>query len=116
AKAGVTALSSSVDSNNRILNLTVGTLTGPGTISVSSNSEDNRPIRLTVIDATAFSGEFNFDHGIVDFENDIGSGGSLSLSGTSRIVLDQALTFSSVSINGAVLAEGTHTFAQLNAA
>jgi len=115
-QSGATRLSASTQGNNRTLNLSIGTLTGSGGFTIDANSGSTRPIKISIDDATGYTGDFGFANGLIDFDNDFASGGSLTLSGTSVLVLDQSVSFTAVTINGTSLAAGTYSFADLNAA
>lgn len=115
-QSGTTRLSASTDANGRTLNLSIGTLTGAGGFSVDSASGSNRLIQISVTDASGYTGDIGLGRGLVDFNTDINSGGSLTLSGSVVLTLDQSISFTAVTINGTPLGAGTHTFAELNGA
>ncbi len=115
-QSGETRLSASSNANGRTLNLTIGTLTGAGGFTIDSGSGTGRPVQISVTDASAYTGAFNFGNGSIDFNSDIASGGSLSLSGSAVLTLDQNLSFTAVTINGVSLGAGLHSFAELDAA
>lgn len=115
-RSGVTNLRPSSASNNRNMNLAIGTLFGSGNFAMDPTSQAGRTLFLSVTDATAYTGAFDFDRGVINFDNDLVSGGSLILSGTAVVTLDQSISFTSVVIDGAPLVAGFHSFADLNAA
>src|SRR5690606_13268515 len=97
--SGVTLLNASADANGRTLNLSINTLSGAGAFGISPISGNTRAVKLSIADASSYTGDFNFNRGVVNFDSDAVSGGSLTLGGTVRLVLDQALTFKAVTIN-----------------
>jgi MYXO-CTERM domain-containing protein len=115
-RSGVTNLRPSSATNNRNMNLAIGTLFGSGDFAMDPTSQAGRTLFLSVTDATAYTGGFGFDRGVINFENNLVSGGSLTLSGTAVVTLDQSVTFSSVTISGTALAAGFHSFDSLNSA
>lgn len=112
--SGTTRLSASASGTNRSLSLEIGTLSGTGDFAIDAASPDNRTIFISATDATAYTGNFDFSRGTINFNNDLVSGGSLTLSGSVSVVLDQNVTFSSVTIAGNALAAGTYSFSTLN--
>lgn len=114
-RSGVTNLRPSSASNNRNMNLAIGTLFGSGDFAMDPTSQAGRTLFLSVTDATAYAGDFGFDRGVINFNNNLVSGGSLTLSGTAVVTLDQSVTFASVSVGGTELTPGFHSFESLNA-
>ncbi|MDF3059179.1 MAG: glycosyltransferase family 1 [Rariglobus sp.] len=98
----------------RTLDLQIGTLTGSGNFTIDSGSVADNMIAISVTNATNYTGNFNFAQGTINFNNDLVSGGSLTLSGTAIVTLDQSVTFSSVTISGTALTAGFHSFSSLN--
>lgn len=115
-QSGMTRLSASSNANNRTLNLSIGTLTGSGGFTADANSGSTRPIKISIENAAGYTGDLGFANGLVDFDSAIDSGGSLTLTGSSVLVLDQSVSFTAVTINGTPLTAGTHSFESLNTA
>jgi hypothetical protein len=114
-QAGDTRLSASSNANNRTLNLEIGTLFGAGNFTVDSASGSSRTIFISATNATNYTGNFNFAQGTINFNNNLVSGGSLTLSGTAIVTLDQNITFASVTIAGTTLEEQRfYSFTELN--
>lgn len=113
-QSGDTRVRASGTAGARTLDLQIGTLTGTGSFSIDSGNTQENTIFITVTDATGYTGNFDFARGTINFNNDLVSDGALTLSGSVSLVLDQNVTFSSVTIGGSALAVGTHTFASLN--
>ncbi len=107
-RAGDTRLSASTLDKERTLNLTIGTLVGAGNFTIDSLSGSAQAIFISVADATDYTGGFHFESGLVDFNNDLVSAGSLTVSGTAKIRLDSRVSFNSVTIGGTVLDPGTY--------
>lgn len=104
------------DSDARTLNLNIGTLTGNGNFTLK-NSVNNGTVQLTVGNASGYTGDITFDASrvnILEFKNDLISGGGLVLGTNSQINLKQNVTFETVEINGSFLAAGTYPYAALN--
>lgn len=114
-QSGVTALRTSSGTNNRHLNLEIGTLTGSGGFTIDATAQTGRTLFLSATDATAYTGTFDFSHNtIINFDNDLVSGGSLLLSGSAKVMLDQDVSFASVTISGTSLSDGVYSFATLD--
>ncbi len=84
-------------------------LTGSGTLQTTSND------RNLILDnaASTFSGLFDITTGNLGFAQSHSLSASLALSGSGQVVLTQNVSFSSLSINGDIIGEGTYTEADL---
>jgi hypothetical protein len=99
--------------------LSIGTLTGGGNFAVMAangqGANQSRTLQLSATTASAFTGNITWsgtNKPILKFGNGLVSGGGLIASdASSRILLDQNVTFASVTLNGSPLAIGTYTFA-----
>lgn len=98
--------------NFRRVRLAVGTLTGSANITTSGGSGSRSVFSAT--NALGYTGNILHSQGRLDFNNDLISSGGLSLSSGAELILDQNLTFTSVSIGGSALTAGTYTFSNLN--
>jgi|GEM_PF-1365657 NPCBM/NEW2 domain. len=116
AAEGEVLLSAANDANNRALVLSIGRLVGSAPFVISPSSGDARTVRLSVNNGIDYTGAFSFSRGVVEFDNDLVSGGSLALDGTVRLSLKRSVTFASVVIDGVALPAGTHTYDDLRAA
>jgi len=102
------------DHEARAVTLNIGTLTGSGNL-VSGGSSSGATLNLSIADAANFTGSFNHVAGRLNFNSDFTSGGGLALSLGTFVTLDQAVTFTSLSIAGDVLGAGEYSYAYLNA-
>jgi len=115
---GTTTLNANV-SGGQITNFSFDFLSGAGDLEfISTNvSGGGRVINLSVIDGSTFTGNLFWASGnpvTVSFGNDLYLAGStFTAESTSRITLDQDVSFGGLVIDGDVLAEGTYTYAFL---
>ncbi len=100
------------DSNNSVLNVSLGTVTGTGDFNLYYYRTTGR-IKLTMDDATSYQGSIIQADGYLEFENALSSAGSIGLPNPAKVTLNHDVTFTSATVNGVALALGTHTAASL---
>lgn len=101
--------------SGRNLTVNIGTLDGAGDLALFQTTT----VHLSITDASGFTGNITWgdaSNSVLNFGNDLVSGGGLVALGTSRIALDQNVTFASVTLDGVSLAAGTYSFTALNLA
>lgn len=125
-KISVNNFNNAVDSlfntsfSNRSITASITTLTGSGDLRLTHGSfltDANGSVRLSVTNASGFTGDIGWANAnpvVLDFNNDLVSGGGLVVPGTGRIKLDQNVSFATVTINGTELDPGTYAYADLN--
>jgi len=93
--------------------LTLGTsLAGAGNLTIASGATGKFVFSLT--DAATFTGSLILNDGQVSFTNALVSGGGMIANTGTVISLDQNLTFTGLTIQGNVFANGTYSYATLN--
>ncbi len=98
--------------SSRIITLSIDTLTGASNLSLTQTTRVN----LSIGDASGFTGEINWGDstaGILNFNSPLNSSGGLVALSTSRIELDEDVSFAYVTIDGTTLAPGTYTYSYL---
>ncbi|AHF90977.1 glycosyltransferase family 1 [Opitutaceae bacterium TAV5] len=102
--------------SNRGLNLTIGTLSGEGTMTFENLTTNGSTINfsLGITDASAFTGTFSLLGGNLKFTSDLSTAGSLSLATGSNVDLNgKSVTVSSLTVGSTTLDSGTFSAAQL---
>lgn len=99
---------------SRQVRVNITNLTGAGDLTTGFNATSRGVV--SVANAAGYTGNIVASIGRLDFNSSFSSAGGLVLNSGSELVLDQNLSFTSVTIGSTVLAEGTYTFAQLNSA
>lgn len=99
-------------SNNRTLDISIGRLLGAGTTTFSGGGK----FKISIDDANGYIGALSIGSGNYDFNSDISSAGTLAIGATSQVVLDQALTFTGLTIAGQEYPIDTYTLADLQTA
>ena len=108
--------------SNRTLNFVATNLTGSGDFQLTFGSfltDNSGVIHFSATNASGFTGDItwlNTTAAILNFDNDLVSGGGLIVPSTGRVQLDQDVTFAAATINGVDLPPGTHSYASLNGA
>lgn len=97
--------------SGRGLKLTANTLTGPGAITVVGGGV----LRLDVANAVDYTGDLVVAAGSLDFDNNLVSGGGLRIQSGTTVVLDQAVTFPSLTIAGTRFDPGSLDYLDLKA-
>jgi hypothetical protein len=109
--SGLTYLDTSY--TTRTFTISFTSVSGAGDLSLTGGGT----VYLSLASASAYTGNITWGNSattILNFNNDVVSDGGLIALSTSRIVLDQHLTFNSVSIAGTSLVAGTYDFSYLN--
>lgn len=99
---------------NRKLSLTIATLTGEANFSLIQATTLN----LAVDDASGFKGEINWgdsSSAVLNFDSPLSSAGGLVALSTSRIQLDEHVSFKYVKLGDDELAPGTYDYETLKA-
>ncbi|MFH1500106.1 MAG: glycoside hydrolase family 5 protein [Verrucomicrobiota bacterium] len=107
-----TAYTSLKATAGRTLNVSVGKLSGGGETRLHGGGT----VRLDVTDAEHYLGVIRVSSGAVDFENDIFTSGLLVIETGATVVLDQAVSFASLTVAGTEYPIGNYTLADLQAA
>jgi hypothetical protein len=117
--AGTTNLEANSGGGALVFTLNVGTLSGSGNFALNTTAPDPlaKTISLNITTASAWTGNITWadtDTLVLDFGANTTFGGSLTALGTSRINLDQNVTFAAVTLNGTNLDPGTYSYSYLN--
>lgn len=97
------------DTSNRVLNVVIDTLSGTGHLQLRQSITLN----LTINTATDFTGEITWGTGsgaTLDFNNPLISSGGLVALPTSRILLDEHVSFASVTLDETDLSPGVYDY------
>ncbi len=98
--------------NNRTLDLSIGRLLGHGI----TRFEGGGGHRISIDDATAYTGALTLASGTFDFNSDFSSAGTFVVGASSNVVLDQALTFTGLTVVGQEYPIGHYPLSDLQAA
>jgi endoglucanase len=102
------------DANNRGFNLTVGTLVGDGAITFLGRG--GATLDLSVTDASNYTGTLTLSSsstGTLTFTNPLFSAGSLDVGSGNTVVLNQAVTFTGLTVGSTVEPPGTYSASSL---
>ncbi len=100
----------------RQISLNIDTMTGSGNLSLVLGAATTG-FSLSMTTATAYTGNIvwgDANNSYLDFNNDLVSAGGLIALSTSRINLDQNVTFANATLNGVTLTPGTYSYAALS--
>lgn len=99
-------------SNSRVLDVSIGRLLGHGNTILSGGGG----YRVSIDDATSYTGPLTLGSGTFDFNGDFSSAGALVVGSGSNVVLDQALTFTGLNVGGVEYGIGAYPLADLQTA
>ena len=91
--------------------LSIGTLTGPGNIEFTGGPTGI--LKLTITDATSYTGSMTLTTGKLEFLNPLSSGGALIVTTAADVILNQTVTFTGLTVAGVVKAPATYTATSL---
>lgn len=95
--------------SGRTLKVSVGKLTGSGETRMLGGGT----VRIEVADAERYLGTIRVSSGAANFENDIITSGPLVIEPGATVVLDQAVSFSSLIVAGYEYPPGSYSFSTL---
>ncbi|CAM3172696.1 glycoside hydrolase family 5 protein [Rariglobus hedericola] len=108
--SGTTLIANGTGTNN-LFPLTIGTLTGAGNFNLTGGA--TATLKLTITDATSYTGKITLTTGKLEFLNAMSSGGALVVTTASDVILNQTVTFTGLTVAGVVKTPGTYTAASL---
>lgn len=89
---------------NAVYTVSFGTLTGTGNFELTGTATST--LKLTVTDATSYLGTITLTSGKLEFMNALSSGGALVVPTPGSVTLNQAVTFTGLTVNGTVYPAG----------
>lgn len=95
--AGSTRLGNN-GATNALYNVSFGTLTGSGNFELTGSTTST--LRLTVTDAVDYLGTITLASGKLEFMNALSSAGGLVVGTPGNVTLNQAVTFTALTVNG----------------
>ena len=96
---------------NALFPLSIGTLTGEGNFNLTGGPTGT--LKLTITDATSYLGTLTLTTGKLEFLNALSSGGALVVVTPASVTLNQAVTFTGLTVAGVIQPPGTYTAASL---
>lgn len=107
-RSGTTTLEAG---SGRILRMDVGTWVGAGKTRIVGGGT----VLVNAADATSYAGELFVDLGTLNFDLPFSSAGNLVIDSDAKVMLDQTVTVTGLTVAGSVKGIGTHTYEQLTA-
>ncbi len=97
---------------NALYTVSIGTLTGTGNFNLTGTATST--VKLTVTDAIDYLGTLTLSSGKLEFMNPVSSAGSLVVGTPANVTLNQAVTFTGLTVNSVVYTAGqTYSAASL---